>query len=170
MHLTVPAENGCRQAEPPRRAGAASNTQVSRAEARKFGITEAAFAKANPDNDGTLDISEFLAALVAQAKSRVMRQPAPPGRCCLPGSATTGPGSRRGGSTCWVARPPRPERARSEDVAGPGGLASGVHTNNAGAAPEPPWRDAMAAAATTVLRPSTKRSVRGACTSRGKEI
>ena len=39
---------------------------VSRAEARKFGITRAAFDHANPDKDGTLDKKEFLAAITWQ--------------------------------------------------------------------------------------------------------
>jgi len=39
---------------------------VSRAEARKFGITREAFEHANPDKDGTLDIKEFLAAITYQ--------------------------------------------------------------------------------------------------------
>ncbi|WP_213954758.1 EF-hand domain-containing protein [Variovorax sp. dw_954] len=39
---------------------------VSRAEARKFGISRAAFEQANPDKDGTLDIKEFMAAITWQ--------------------------------------------------------------------------------------------------------
>ena len=39
---------------------------VNWAEARKFGITRAAFDHANPDKDGTLDKKEFLAAITYQ--------------------------------------------------------------------------------------------------------
>lgn len=39
---------------------------VDMAEAKKFGISKAAFQKANPDKDGTLDKTEFLAAIKYQ--------------------------------------------------------------------------------------------------------
>ncbi|MEJ8850614.1 EF-hand domain-containing protein [Variovorax rhizosphaerae] len=39
---------------------------VSWAEARKFGITKAAFDQSNQDNDRTLDSKEFLAAITYQ--------------------------------------------------------------------------------------------------------
>jgi Ca2+-binding EF-hand superfamily protein len=42
------------------------NGTISRAEARKFGITTQAFDKANPDKDGSLDKKEFVAAIEAQ--------------------------------------------------------------------------------------------------------
>ena len=41
---------------------------VSRAEARKFGITKTAFDKANPDKDGTLDRKEAAKAGVKSKK------------------------------------------------------------------------------------------------------
>lgn len=39
---------------------------VSRAEASRFGITKAAFDQADPDKDGKLDRKEFLAAITYQ--------------------------------------------------------------------------------------------------------
>lgn len=48
------------------KADADKNGTVSLAEAKKFGITAAAFKKANPDKDGSLDKKEFAAAIVAQ--------------------------------------------------------------------------------------------------------
>lgn len=48
------------------KADANKNGTVDLAEAKKFGITQKAFTKANPDNDGSLDRKEFAAAIVAQ--------------------------------------------------------------------------------------------------------
>jgi Ca2+-binding EF-hand superfamily protein len=49
-----------------RKADPDNDGTVSRAEARKFGITREAFDHANPDKDGTLDQKEFLAAVKYQ--------------------------------------------------------------------------------------------------------
>jgi Ca2+-binding EF-hand superfamily protein len=48
------------------KADANKNGTVDLAEARKFGITEKAFTKANPDKDRSLDKKEFAAAVVTQ--------------------------------------------------------------------------------------------------------
>lgn len=48
------------------KADTAKDGTVSLAEAKKFGISAAAFAAANPDKDGTLDKKEFAAALSHQ--------------------------------------------------------------------------------------------------------
>lgn len=48
------------------KADANKNGTVDLAEAKKFGLTQAAFTKANPDKDGSLDKKEFAAAIVAQ--------------------------------------------------------------------------------------------------------
>ncbi|WP_157270901.1 EF-hand domain-containing protein [Azohydromonas aeria] len=48
------------------KADANKNGTVDLAEAKKFGIAEKAFHKANPDKDGSLDKQEFAAAIVAQ--------------------------------------------------------------------------------------------------------
>lgn len=48
------------------KADANHNGTVSLAEARRFGIGAKAFAKANPDKDGSLDRAEFVAAVQAQ--------------------------------------------------------------------------------------------------------
>ena len=46
------------------------NGTVSLVEAGKFGISTAAFLKANPDKDGSLDKKEFAAAIIAQFVSK----------------------------------------------------------------------------------------------------
>jgi Ca2+-binding EF-hand superfamily protein len=48
------------------KADADKNGTVDLAEAKKFGVTQKAFTKANPDKDGSLDKKEFAAAVVAQ--------------------------------------------------------------------------------------------------------
>jgi Ca2+-binding EF-hand superfamily protein len=48
------------------KADADKNGTVDLAEAKKFGLTQKAFSHANPDKDGSLDKKEFAAAVVAQ--------------------------------------------------------------------------------------------------------